>query len=76
MTLEDAYSAGWRPAAGWLAVIGMAWNVMIQPLLAWVALYYGVPTPPSADTDLLLFIFSSLLGLGALRTVEKVKKVS
>ena len=60
------FIAGWRPAAGWLGVFGLAYNAIIAPL-------FGLPMSPDNTLELLLY---GLLGLGGLRTVEKMKRVN
>lgn len=65
--------AGWRPGFGWAGVAGFAYATMAQPLLAWVAQIKGWPTPPALNLDLLWVVVTGLLGIGGLRTVEKVQ---
>lgn len=65
------FVSGWRPGAGWVSVAGFAYATIGQPLLAWLSLAKGWPTPPTIDVDLLLVVLAGLLGLGGLRTLEK-----
>jgi Holin of 3TMs, for gene-transfer release len=74
----SVFVAGWRPAVGWLCVVTLAYQWMLAPLLTWsmnlVALHWGVATPQlptlnSNDTQTLLY---ALLGIGGLRTVDKI----
>lgn len=69
----SVWVAGWRPGFGWAGVAGFSYAVMIQPLLAWVAQIKGWPTPPALNLDLLWVVVTGLLGIGGLRTVEKVQ---
>lgn len=72
LNTEDAkgnwFQSGWRPATGWVCVAGFAVNFLISPLLAG----FGVDIP-QADTSTMLPVLMGLLGLGGLRTVERLK---
>ena len=70
------FVAGWRPGAGWAGVIGLVYAAVGQPLLSWLASAKGWPAPPPVDTDLLLYVLGGMLGLGGLRSFEKVKNVA
>lgn len=70
------FVAGWRPGAGWAGVVGLVYASIGQPLLTWLAAVKGWPAPPEVDADLLLYVLGGMLGLGGLRTMEKVKKVA
>jgi hypothetical protein len=74
----SVFVAGWRPAVGWLCVATLAWQWLLAPLLTWcanwAALSWGwstpqLPTLNSNDTQTLLY---ALLGIGGLRTVDKI----
>ncbi len=56
------FVAGWRPACGWLCVGALGYSTVLAP-----AFGLGV-----GSTDTLITILFGMLGLGALRTVEKV----
>lgn len=73
---DSLFVAGWRPAVGWISVVGVAWNVVGQPFLAWVSGMVDIPVPPQADLELLLFLLGTLLGVSGLRTAEKIKGVA
>ena len=68
---QSRFVAGWRPWAGWVGGFGLAYAAILQPLLSWAALMYGVPVPPPVDTEILLYVLGGMLGLGGLRTYEK-----
>ena len=67
------FVAGWRPFVGWTAALAFFLVVIMFPLLE-----FAFPTRPipDLDRDLVMTILGGLLGLGGLRTFEKVKKVS
>jgi len=62
------FQSGWRPATGWVCVAGFAVNFLISPLAAAFEI-----TIPQADTATMLPVLMGMLGLGGLRTVERIK---
>lgn len=78
---QDAFQRRWRPAAGWVCVLGLAYTFLFQPLFPWIikvlALIAGstaaVPDLPAIEVDYLLGLLGALLGLGGLRSIERVK---
>jgi hypothetical protein len=71
----DAFRGGWRPACGWVCAFGLAYTFLLRPLLPWLAALFGaqVPALPEIDTDTLMVLLTGMLGLGGLRTFERVK---
>jgi len=63
------FQAGWRPATGWVCVLGFAVNFLVAPLAAG----FGVEIP-QADTSTMLPVLMGMLGLGSMRTYERMKK--
>ena len=65
----------WRPAIGWVCAAALAWDTIGRPMLVFGLLVAGKPVPeiPVLSTDQLYGLLFGLLGLGGLRTVEKVK---
>jgi len=71
------FVSGWRPAVGWIGVLGLAMQYIIQPVVQWVVILTGNDIPlPDIDTAGLSTILMAILGVAGLRTVEKVKKVA
>lgn len=66
----SVFVAGWRPAVGWVCAAGLAAQVILLPLLSGL---FGLTFP--FDTELLLLTMSGMLGIGAMRTYEKVQGV-
>lgn len=66
------FVAGWRPAVGWLCGLGLLWEYFLAPLLGFFFPGRAIPSIPTSDLDTLLF---ALLGMGAMRTVDKIKGV-
>ena len=71
----DLFRGGWRPATGWCCVAGLAYQFILQPVLPWVVALLGteVPPLPAIDNETLLVLLTGMLGLGGLRTLERVK---
>jgi hypothetical protein len=67
------FVSGWRPFVGWCCGLGFLWAAIGQPIFAYVAVMRGWPAAPSIDSDVLLYVLGGMLGLGTLRSVEKVK---
>jgi len=73
---SSVFVAGWRPFVGWTCGIGLAYATIIHNLLEWLAVVRAWPLPPVVDTDTLLYVLGAMLGIGGLRTLEKVKGVA
>jgi hypothetical protein len=69
------FVAGWRPAVGWMCVMGVGYTYIGQPFLSWASVNWGWQVPPVIDTGALMTLLLGMLGLGGLRTYEKVKDV-
>lgn len=70
------FVSGWRPFTGWVCASALAFNYLILPLLRYVATYYGVGVPPPLDLGTMLPVLMGMLGLGGLRSFEKLKGVA
>jgi hypothetical protein len=64
------FQSSWRPATAWVCVAGFAINFLISPLLA----PFGINIP-QADTSVMLPILMGMLGLGSMRSFERIKGV-
>lgn len=73
---QSIFVAGWRPASGWICNLGLLYTFLLQPILTWACSVAGVAQPPGIPFDALYVLLGSLLGVGTLRTVDKVKGVS
>lgn len=71
----DMFRGGWRPATGWACVAGLVYQFLAQPLVPWFAAVFGLTVPPlpPIDNDTLMVLLTGMLGLGGMRTFEKVK---
>ena len=69
----DPFKSGWRPAAGWVCVLGLLYQFLLQPLLAWGSTIQGYAAPPVLELGDLYGLLFGMLGLGAYRSFEKVR---
>lgn len=71
----DLFRGGWRPACGWVCAAGLAYTFLLRPVLPWLASLAGadVQAMPEIDTDTLMVLLTGMLGLGGLRTVERIR---
>ena len=65
------WKAGWRPAVGWVCVLAMANNFILLPY----ALALNDAIQPM-DWAVMAPVLMGMLGLGTLRTGEKIKGVA
>lgn len=74
---KSLFVAGWRPFVGWVCAGALAYHFILQPILVFAISVYGISiTLPEFDMGSLMTILMGMLGLGGLRTLEKVQKVS
>src|SRR5574340_400941 len=74
---RSLFVAGWRPAVGWICAVALGYQYLGRPLVAWALMFHGAPLPdlPGLDDNLWQLLFG-MLGMGTLRTVEKIQEVS
>lgn len=74
----SVFVAGWRPAVGWTCVLALFYSAFMEPLMRWIAVVLaGYEGPfPIIDSSIIDNILIPLLGLGGLRTWEKIKGVT
>jgi hypothetical protein len=71
----NLFVSGWRPSVGWVCSIALCYHFVLQPLLMFVLSAVGKPVDlPVFDMSTLTTILLGLLGLGGMRSFEKVKK--
>ena len=71
------FVSGSRPAILWICALGLAWQFFLAPLMNWIVVVTGSSIqPPIINTEGLMTLTLSLLGLGGLRTAEKWKGVA
>jgi hypothetical protein len=71
---ESFFKSGWRPSVGWICSIAFGLHFVIFPILNWLLMLCGQsPILVPFQMDTLLTVLLGLLGMGTLRTVEKMK---
>ena len=74
---RSVFVSGWRPFIGWSCGAAMALNFIVFPLASFVLAQTGhLVKLPTLDMSEMMPVLMGLLGLGGLRTVEKIKQVS
>ena len=74
---SSAFTSGWRPGIGWVCALALFAQYIARPMLQWYGVVTGHPFPelPGIDDNLWQLLLG-MLGLGGLRTFEKVKGVA
>jgi|TARA_B110000285_G_scaffold65157_1_gene74875 hypothetical protein len=65
------FVAGWRPFIGWICGVALAYNFVIRDLFIWIT--KTTDAPPALQMEHLMTVLLGMLGLGGLRTFEKIK---
>jgi hypothetical protein len=74
---SSIFVAGWRPFIGWICGAAMAFKYIGGPLLMMIGQVFGLHiTLSNIDSGDLMPILLGMLGLGVMRTTEKVKGVA
>ena len=73
----NMFVAGWRPFVGWICGTGFGVQFVIGPLAEWISALAGHPVKfPQMDLGTMMPLLFGLLGLGGMRTVEKIQGVN
>lgn len=72
---ENVFVSGWRPFVGWVGGFALLYASVLEPLLSWSAKVFGGYTGafPVIDTTITMQVLFGILGLGAFRSVDKIK---
>ena len=75
---RSLFVAGWRPFLGWGLSFAMIWHFVLVPMSTFIFAYMGLVSPelPIFDIESLMTVLLGMLGLGGLRTYEKVKGIT
>jgi len=74
---QNMFVAGWRPFVGWTCGVALLYHFLLLPLLHFILKASGVEVDlPEFDFSHLSTILMGMLGLGGLRTYEKLRGVS
>lgn len=66
---RSVFVAGWRPFIGWTCGAGLSFVFLVNPVIQW---FTGEPGP-AMPSDIMAELVIAMLGLGTLRTVEKLQ---
>lgn len=74
---DSIFVSGWRPFIGWICGMACAWNWVGLPVAKMICMTLNHPLAlASADLSEMMPVLIGMLGLGGLRTAEKMKKVA
>ena len=76
--LSGAIPRIWRPLIGFSAALAIFWEYVLKQFLMFLIATFNWETKPLPELDMgtLMPLVMALLGMGALRSYEKVKKVN
>ena len=70
---KTVFVAGWRPFIGWVCGLALFYNFIARDLMVWALAFTTADMPPPPlHRDVLTTILYALLGLGGMRTFEKL----
>jgi len=74
---DSLFKSGWRPAIGWIGVLGLFYHFIGYNLFVWIlAITKSDITAPVLNTEGLFPLVLGMLGIGGYRTYEKFKGVT
>lgn len=74
---SSVFVAGWRPFIGWTCGAAFAYKFVLAPALAFGLTAFGHPVDlPVLDFTEMSTVLLGMLGIGGLRTIEKIKGVA
>lgn len=73
---QSMFVAGWRPAVGWVCALAMLLNFILIPFINLGLEFGGLDLQLDLiDMETMLPVLFGMLGLGGMRTAEKLKGV-
>jgi Holin of 3TMs, for gene-transfer release len=75
------FVAGARPGVIWVGVASLAWTYVLHPMLMWAWalaqangwIEASMPPPPTLDTEQLMVVVTGVLGIGGMRSFDKLR---
>lgn len=68
---RSVFVSGWRPFTGWICAVALLYNFVLRDLAIWV---FGIEqVPPALQMEHLMTVLFGMLGLGGMRSIEKIK---
>ncbi len=79
---KSIFVAGWRPFIGWIGGLAMAYQFLLYPLMTWGWTFMqakkwvpdDLAPPPVFDSGQLFVVITGMLGIGGMRSFDKMKK--
>jgi len=72
---DSFFKSGWRPSVGWICSFALGYHFVLQPMMAFVLTASGYDIVlPEFDMSTLMTVLMGLLGLGGMRSFEKVQR--
>lgn len=76
---SSVFVAGWRPFIGWVCGAAFAYKFVLQPFLVFIIVAYGIKFDvkllPALDWSELSMVLMGMLGLGGMRSFEKMQGI-
>ena len=71
------FVSGWRPYIGWICGTAFSLHFLIFPIINFILVVLGYPEVKiTFDMTTLLTVLGGMLGIGGLRTIEKLNGVT
>jgi len=69
------FRGGWRPFIGWTCGTAFAWNFVLLPVGNWALAVAGIMVvpPPTLGLEVMMPVLLGMLGLGGMRSLERLK---
>ena len=72
---DSFFKSGWRPSVGWICSFALGYHFVLQPMMAFFLTASGYDIVlPEFDMSTLMTVLMGLLGLGGMRSFEKVQR--
>ena len=73
----SVFVSGWRPFVGWVCGLGLGYVAIVEPMARFIATMVGYTGNfPVIDTTITMQVLMGMLGMGGLRTLDKIKGVA
>jgi hypothetical protein len=73
---SSLFVSGWRPAIGWVCALALAYQYLLKPLLMGFLPMFNITLALPGLDDNLWQLMMGMLGMGGLRTFEKIQGVA
>jgi len=74
----NVFVSGWRPAIGWICGTALGYTYIGYPVLVWITTIWfpAIHAPALGNDGMLMELLFGMLGMGGLRTFEKLRGVA